>query len=252
MKTEEKSLTTIIETTNNLQIQVDDDVINKDPFDPKFHITDSNKSDMIKYFEKEIRDSFEYKWLIDMFKRVLDVKSCVFFKGYSLENGMRLEFHHHPFTLYDYTEAVVNKQLEEHDDDEHGNYVFENEVKREVTMIHYRLMVGLVPLDPTSHGLVHDGLLDIPPQLIIGDYDRFVESYSKWISEEAKNKYSMYCNAHPVDQDLVYPANYVYKPMKVIASNKTLITTEKVNQLLLADKLDKVNNEDIAKLLAGK
>ena len=26
---------------------------------------------------------------------------------------MKLEFHHHPFTLYDYTEAVVNKQLEE-------------------------------------------------------------------------------------------------------------------------------------------
>ena len=59
MKTEEKSLTTIIETTNNLQIQVDDDIINKDPFDPRFYITDSNKSDMIKYFEKEIRDSFE-------------------------------------------------------------------------------------------------------------------------------------------------------------------------------------------------
>ena len=240
------------DTGKSLVYNIPEEVLKKEPFNPRFYIRDKNREELIKYFEKGIRDSFEYRWLIDMFKKTLNVKECVFFKGYSIDNGMKLEFHHHPFTLYDYTEAVVNKQLEEHDDDDHGNYVLENEVKREVTMIHYRLMVGLVPLDPTSHGQVHDGLLDIPPQLIIGDYDRFVESYSKWISEEAKNKYSMYCNAHPVDQDLVYPANYVYKPMTIIASNKTLITTEKVDQLLLADKLDKVNNEDIAKLLAGK
>ena len=245
MKTEEKSLTTIIETVNNLQIQVDDDVINKDPFDPKFHITDSNKSDMIKYFEKEIRDSFEYKWLIDMFKRVLDVKSCVFFKGYSLENGMKLEFHHHPFTLYDYTEAVVNKQMDKHQD----NWVLENEVEKETTLIHYKLMVGLVPLNPTAHAQVHDHVLDIPPELIIGDYDRFYKEYEKFIPETTKIKFKEYLENYPKGHELEYPENFKYKPTTIIANNKNLITQEKIDQLLLGDRLNNINNEFITKYL---
>lgn len=241
----ENELSTIIETNHDLKVQVDQDVLDKDPFDPKFYITDSNKTEMIKYFEKEIRDSFEYKWLIDMFKRVLDVKSCVFFKGYSLENGMKLEFHHHPFTLYDYTEAVINKQMDENQD----NWVLENEVEKEVSMIHYRLIVGLVPLNPTAHGQVHDHVLDIPPELIIGDYESFYKEYEKYIPETTKVKFKQYLESYPKGHELEYPENFKYKPTTVIANNKNIITKETVDQLLLGDRLKNVNNEYILKLL---
>lgn len=227
---------------------IDQEVLDKEPFDSKFFITDGNKGDMIKYFEKEIRDSFEYKWLIDMYKKVLNVKSCVFFKGYSLENGMKLEFHHHPFTLYDYVEAVINKQMDEHQD----NWVYENEVERETTMIHYKLMVGLVPLDPTSHAQVHDHVLDIPPELIIGDYEKFFKEYNNYIPETTKSKYLEYLQNYPKGYELEFPDNYKFKPTVINASNKMLITSEKLDQLLLTDKLQKVNNEDIAKLLGAK
>jgi len=228
-----------------IKYEIDQEVLDTEPFDPKFIITHENKSQLIKYFEKIIRNSFEYRWLIDMFKNVLNVKSCVFFKGYSLENGMKLEFHHHPFTLYDYTEAVVNKQLEDNGE----NWVLENEVAKEVSMIHYRLMVGLVPLDPTAHQQVHDKVLDIQPELIIGDYEVFFREYNNYIPEQTKSNYLEYLNTYSKDQELVFPENFNYKPSLINASNKHLITTDKIDKLLLEDKLDKVNNLDIKKLL---
>ena len=162
--------------TKIVSYNIPDELIDEDPFDERYFIEDLNKVELIKYFEAEIRDSFEYKFLIDLFKNVLDIKSCVFFKGYSIENGFKLEFHHHPFTLFDYTEAVVNKQADNNDDSE-GNYVLENEVEKEVVMLHYKLMVGLVPLNPTAHGQVHDSKLDIHPDLIIGNYNKFYNEY---------------------------------------------------------------------------
>lgn len=242
------------DTGKSVIFDIPKEVLEQDPFDPRFFITDKNREELIKYFEKGIRDSFEYKWMIDLFKTVLDVKSCVFFKNYSIDNGMKLEFHHHPFTLYDYVEAVVNKQIAKNavdNEEEERDYVYENDVMRETTMIHYKLMVGLVPLDPTSHGLVHDHKLDIPAQLIIGDYEKFYSEYYNYISEAAKAKYQEFLNENPVTAELEYPENYKYKPAVIKASNKQLITVEKVDRLMLSNKLDRITNDNIAKILGG-
>ena len=220
--------------------------IEDEAFDPRYIITEQNQVDFIKYIEHWVRGSFEYSFIIDMMKTVLDVKSCAFFKGYSLDNKMKLEFHHHPFTLFDYTEAVVNKQLDECDADE--PYVLEQEVAIEVSLLHYRLAVGLVPLDPTSHQQVHDGLLDIHPDLVIGEYEKFFKEYNKYIPEKTKQKYTDWLTAY-TGSPIEYPENFKYKPTIIQAPNKYLITTEKIDKLLLQDRLDHVNNEDINKLL---
>lgn len=231
---------------------IPEELLEEDPFDNRYFVEDINKTELIKYFESEIRDSFEYKYLIDLFKNTLDIKSCVFFKNYSIENGFKLEFHHHPFTLYDYVEAVVNKQMDTNDDSD-GNYVLENEVEKEVVLLHYKLMVGLVPLNPTAHAQVHDGKLDIHPDLIIGNYDKFFQEYNKYISEAARNKYNEFKERYKkgsIDSELKYPENFKYKPSIINAANKNMLTTEKINRLLLGNKLDKVNNEDINKLMS--
>lgn len=236
-----------LKDSKSLTFNYDDDVLNKDPFDPKYTVTQENEEGLIQYFEKEIRDSFEYKTLIDMYKNILDVKSCVFFAGYNLLNKMKLEFHHHPFTLFDYTQAVVRKQMEAN-----GGYVLENEVEKEVTLIHYKLMVGLVPLDPTAHAQVHDGFLDIHPDLIIGNYEEFYEQYNKWIPETTRLKFQAYKEKY-CDQklggNLVYPKNFKYKPTIINASNKHLITAAAIDKLLIEDKLKKINNKEIQELL---
>lgn len=226
-------------------VNVDDDLLDDEPYDDRYFINDANKVENIKYFETLIRGSFEYSWFIDMLKKTLDVKSCVFFKGYSVTNGMKLQFHHHPFTLFDYTEAVVNKLKSDTED----GFVYEHDVAKEVTMLHYKFMVGLVPLDPTSHQQVHDGVLDIPPQLVIGSYEKFFEEYNQWIPEGTKIKYTEWLtNNH--NTELEVPKNYKYKPTIINASNKQLVSNENINTLLISDKMSQVTNENIAKLLS--
>lgn len=234
---------------------VPEELLDEEPYDNRFFIEDLNKKEFIKYFESEIRDSFEYKYLIDLFKNTLDIKSCVFFKNYSIENGFKLEFHHHPFTLYDYVEAVMNKQIDEHHQniENDGDYVYENEVEKEVVLLHYKLMVGLVPLNPTAHAQVHDGKLDIHPDLIIGNYDKFYNEYNKYLSETARNKYQEYKERYKkgsIGSELIYPDNFKYKPSIINAANKHLLTTEKINKLLIGDRLSMINNKDIEKVMS--
>lgn len=232
----------------DLVYNIDDEFIDEEPYDDRYFITDANKVELIKYFETIIRSSFEYTWFIDMLKKTLDVKSCVFFKGYSVDNGMKLEFHHHPFTLFDYTEAVVNKMLDEQESEE--PFVFEMDVAKEVAMLHYKFMVGLVPLDPTSHQQVHDNKLDIHPDLVIGDYARFYKEYEKYLPEHTKSKYMDWLtNNHEVELEM--PKNYNYRPTVINASNKNLVTIETIDKLMLEDRLSKVNNIDISKLLSS-
>ena len=232
----------------DLVYNIDDELIDEEPYDDRYFITDANKVELIKYFETIIRSSFEYTWFIDMLKKTLDVKSCVFFKGYSVDNGMKLEFHHHPFTLFDYTEAVVNKILDEQESEE--PFVYEMDVAKEVAMLHYKFMVGLVPLDPTSHQQVHDGKLDIHPDLVIGDYSRFYKEYEKFLPEHTKSKYTEWLtNNHEVELEM--PKNYNYRPTIINASNKNLVTVDTIDKLMLEDRLSKVNNIDISKLLSS-
>ena len=161
---------------------------------------------------------------------------------------MKLEFHHHPFTLFDYTEAVVNKMLDEQESEE--PFVFEMDVAKEVAMLHYKFMVGLVPLDPTSHQQVHDNKLDIHPDLVIGDYARFYKEYEKYLPEHTKSKYMDWLtNNHEVELEM--PKNYNYRPTIINASNKNLVTIETIDKLMLEDRLSKVNNIDISKLLSS-
>lgn len=232
----------------DLVYNIDDELLDEEPYDDRYFITDANKVELIKYFETIIRSSFEYTWFIDMLKKTLDVKSCVFFKGYSVDNGMKLEFHHHPFTLFDYTEAVVNKILDEQESEE--PFVYEMDVAKEVAMLHYKFMVGLVPLDPTSHQQVHDGKLDIHPDLVIGDYSRFYKEYEKFLPEHTKSKYTEWLtNNHEVELEM--PKNYNYRPTIINASNKNLVTVDTIDKLMLEDRLSKVNNIDISKLLSS-
>lgn len=232
----------------DLVYNIDDELLDEEPYDDRYFITDANKVELIKYFETIIRSSFEYTWFIDMLKKTLDVKSCVFFKGYSVDNGMKLEFHHHPFTLFDYTEAVVNKMLDDQESEE--PFVYEMDVAKEVAMLHYKFMVGLVPLDPTSHQQVHDGKLDIHPDLVIGDYSRFYKEYEKFLPEHTKSKYTEWLtNNHDVELEM--PKNYNYRPTIINASNKNLVTVDTIDKLMLEDRLSKVNNIDISKLLSS-
>ena len=146
-----------------------------------------DKTDFKKYVqdgENLIRRSFEYRRFISYLRNYMDMNKCSFFENISNEETfkIKIEIHHHPFTLYEIFLTVYNKRM------------FMKEpldvelVAEEVMFIHYSLMVGLIPLAETVHQLVHQQLIFIPLDKVMGNYEYFVSMYSQFIPEESKHK----------------------------------------------------------------
>ncbi|MGL4949604.1 MAG: hypothetical protein ACRC5M_04420 [Anaeroplasmataceae bacterium] len=138
-------------------------------------------SKIISNIEKLVRISYHYKIFIFYLKNTLDMNECAFYEGFSVANGLSVEIHHSPITLFEYTMAVANKHIEE------KGYFRIMEVASEVTKLHYQFLVGLVPLNNTAHKLVHNQQLSIHPDLVIGDWNEFYVQYQGYGTEALKS-----------------------------------------------------------------
>src|SRR5574344_1092448 len=133
----------------------------------------------LKAIENEVRKSYEYREFTTFIKNNFDMDQCSFLNIPNQgEFDLRIELHHYPFTLYDITEIVVKKR----------QYYQESlEVQlaaKEVTMLHYKLIIGLIPLSVTPHQLFHDNKLLIPVDKVLGRYQIFVDMYKAFCSVE--------------------------------------------------------------------
>lgn len=164
------------------------------PFDYTIYDLEDEK-ELKKYFsdiERDIRGSFEYRGMIKYMKDNMNMDQCAFIQVSSKDNyNIRIEIHHYPFTLYDIVTIVYKKRCYYH---QSLNLQL---LAKECTMLHYKLLVGLIPLSKTAHQLVHAGKLFIPVDNVIGRYKLFVEFYKPFCDEEQLDslnrieKYSM-------------------------------------------------------------
>lgn len=138
--------------------------------------------DMKKYFttiEREVRKSFEYREMIHFLKNNYDMDQCAFIQYDPSDTyNISIEIHHYPFTLFDIVVIVYKKRLY------YGEAMESRMVSKEVTMLHYKLLVGLIPLSKTVHQLVHDSKLFIPVSNVFGNYRTFVNTYKPFCDEE--------------------------------------------------------------------
>jgi len=150
-------------------------------------INDKDKINLIKTVERIVRRSLEYKQYIKFLKDEIDMTCCSFFENVSSKNNtsIGIEIHHEPFTLFDITQIVVEKFI---DEDRELNPLL---ISDEVMKLHYKDMVGLIPLSTTPHQLVHDGKLFIPLQNVYGDYVKFLKEYAQYIPSEINNMLEM-------------------------------------------------------------
>jgi hypothetical protein len=146
-------------------------------------MNDKDKINLIKTVERIVRRSLEYKQYIKFLKDEIDMTSCSFFSNISNKNNtsIGIEIHHEPFTLFDITQIIVEKFI---DQDMEINPLL---ISDEVMKLHYRDMVGLIPLSTTVHQLVHDSKLFIPLQNVYGDYVKFLKEYAEYIPSEINN-----------------------------------------------------------------
>lgn len=127
----------------------------------------------ISTIEKEIRGSFEYKQMVTYLKDYCGMNECAFIKVQG-DNKIKIEIHHYPFTLYDIVMIVYKKRVY------YQEPLKVQMVARECTMLHYKLLVGLISLSVTAHQLYHDNKLFIPAGNVFGRYWLFVDLYRQF------------------------------------------------------------------------
>ena len=133
---------------------------------------DKEREKFIRDVETQVRRSFEYKEMIKYLREFLGMNKCAFLDDVGgPESGARIEIHHYPFTLRDIVEIVIRKRS-------YYNESLELQmVAKEVMELHYKLMVGLIPLSQTVHELAHSGKIFIPADKVLGRFDLFVSYY---------------------------------------------------------------------------
>lgn len=143
--------------------------------------SDKEMMKLIRTVEGLVRKSLEYKQYIKFLKTEIDMNECSFFQNINNKERSRvsIEIHHEPFTLFDITKIVIDRFVE---NDIPLNPLM---IAEEVMELHYKNMVGLIPLSTTVHQLVHDGKICIPLQSVYGDYIMFLKEYN--LSDDMKD-----------------------------------------------------------------
>lgn len=135
----------------------------------------------IKNCERLVRGSLEYKEFVSFCRSSLKADVCSL-TGENNEETNDIELHHYPFTLYDICKIVI-------DDKMYKEVKFSSfDIALEVIKLHFCMFIGIVPLAGTLHKKYHNGFLDIPLQLVKGNYKKILEFYDVDPELESKIK----------------------------------------------------------------
>lgn len=155
------------------------DVQDYDLFDPK------DKEKFITDLERFIRNSIEYRSMVQFLRDNVNMNQCAFLNNVTNEDSfkIRIELHHSPFTLRDICMTILSKRMR------NNECLNIESVAYEVMYIHYCLMVGLIPLSETVHELVHSQYLFIPIDKVYGYYREFIRQYELDIDPDILDKF---------------------------------------------------------------
>lgn len=171
---------------------------------------DKEFSKFLKDIEKEVRASFEYRHMIDYLKNYMGMDQCAFIQVSNKDNyNIKIEIHHYPFTLFDIVQIVYRKRAASFEP------LDVQMIAKEVTMLHYKLLIGLIPLSVTVHQLAHEGKIFIPVQNVLGRYKLFVDQYKNYCEPEQLEtldrieKYSFEQTSELLNSQEVLSMNYI-------------------------------------------
>lgn len=162
--------------------------------------------------ERTCRRSFEYRNFIRYIRDNMNMDRCSFLNKVSNEDtfDIKIEIHHYPFTLRDICEIVFKKR------EYYGESLTVNMVAKEVMSLHYKLVIGLIPLSETVHELAHSGRLFIPIDKVLGRYNLFVDCYEPFCKPEQLDalkrieKYSMEQRSQLFNTTIIDPNKVTY------------------------------------------
>jgi len=134
----------------------------------------------IKNCEKTVRGSIEYKLWRDYIKDVLNVSKCMITNESMGE--CEIQIHHHVPSLYQLMKAIINKNLET----QKSFSTFD--VCTEAIEVHFQNRIGFLALISSIHEKLHNGALKVPAEMIRGNYQEFLSTYSRYLDDEDLNQ----------------------------------------------------------------
>ena len=169
------------DTGKNLSIKSDGNIFSEQYYYSDF-FDEKGTRKFIKNIESLVRSSREYKNYIEQLRTNFSHLNQDAVMGNISTLDTDLEFHHYPFTLYDICEIVVMKGAADQ------KYESSFSAAKKIMDLHYKNIIGLVPLTKTNHELAHDGKIFLSTKQIFGNWEEFYNQYLKYISAENKNK----------------------------------------------------------------
>lgn len=164
---------------NTIEIESFD--VKADFYNMTIHYEEKSRIKFIKYIEKIVRSSFEYRTYIGFLKNKLDLTRCTFFPMVNINEIRKVsfEFHHYPFNLFN----IVSIVLDEHMLVKGEKNINPFDIAEEVMLLHYQNYIGLVPLTVTVHELAHEGKVFINLKYVYGNYNKFINLYESALSD---------------------------------------------------------------------
>ena len=138
-----------------------------------------NLTELVKFVkscEKLVRLSPEYKLWKDYITDVLHDNYC--FITLESQEQVSVEVHHHIPSLFTLVKSVVNRKLDKNES------FCSFDIALESMEIHFQNKVGYVPLVKTMHEKFHSGFLQIPTNLVKGNYKLFLSEYGNYFEDE--------------------------------------------------------------------
>lgn len=169
---------------NKNVINIDDPYNNGSMYNYEILTNDKIKDKFIKHIESIIRQSYEYSVYISIMKTEFNLSHCVKLPGLDINNyKFTLEMHHYPFTLYDLVAIEVDYLIDKGEID-----INPFDIAQYIIVLHFKHLIGLVPVSKTVHELVHDGETFINLKYVIASYDEYINLYRNKIPDDFISK----------------------------------------------------------------
>lgn len=169
-------------------VTIDSIDIMGDFYNLEIHYEEKKRQKFIKYIEKIIRRSYEYRAYIGFLKNELNLTKCTFLPMVDINEIKKvgIEFHHYPFTLYDIVSIVLDERMLVKGEKQISPFDIANEVME----LHYQNYIGLVPLTTTVHELVHSGKIFVNLKYVFGNYNKFMNMYNSANNDNYKQMFA--------------------------------------------------------------
>ena len=138
--------------------------------------TPKHEFTFVRSVESLVRRSLEYKNWRRYVMNEFDAVNC----SITNESGQELtvEVHHHIPTLFTLVKCFVTKHIL--NAEEFTSF----QIAEEVMEYHYRNKIGYVSIIKSLHEKHHNGYLQIPMDVVKGNYKAFLEEFDKFIDDD--------------------------------------------------------------------